>query len=69
MVSWQDVEERLVELLGKDPPSDLALHLHSCPAGQEKRRVVGKALESYGPVGGGKTLLGGGGFSWAFGVV
>jgi len=37
MVSCQDVESRLVELLGKDPPSDLALHLQSCPGCRDKR--------------------------------
>ena len=38
MVSCQDVEERLIELLGEDPPSDLTLHLQSCPGCQEKRQ-------------------------------
>ena len=38
MVSCQDVEERLTELLGEDPPSDLFLHLQSCPGCQEKRQ-------------------------------
>lgn len=37
MVTCQDVEARLIELLGIDPPSDLALHLQSCPGCQEKR--------------------------------
>lgn len=37
MVSCQDVESHLVELLGKDPPSDLALHLQSCPGCRNKR--------------------------------
>ncbi len=37
MVTCQDVEARLVELLGKDPPSDLALHLQSCLGCREKR--------------------------------
>jgi len=37
MVTCQDVEARLIELLEKNPPSDLALHLQSCPGCQEKR--------------------------------
>jgi len=38
MVSCQDVEARLIELLGEDPPSDLVIHLETCRGCQEKRQ-------------------------------
>jgi len=52
MVTCQDVEARLIELLEKDPPSDLVIHLQACPECQKKAAGVGTALESYGSVGG-----------------
>jgi|GEM_PF-6248106 len=37
MVSCQDIELRLMELLGEDLPEDLLAHLKSCPRCKEKR--------------------------------
>jgi len=37
MVSCQDVEMQLLELLGKEPPEELVLHVRSCPTCNQKR--------------------------------
>ena len=38
MISCQDVESRLIEVLGEAPPSDLVIHLQACPECQKKRQ-------------------------------